>query len=154
VASPNKPVFLLGDAPHNKDASAQDNCSMASASLSVAVQLYNVYSPNVSSKLRSRSSEIRNGRFAMRRRNRVSKRKRPLEAAQRIPAQPVTFADARPASQPAPHLQSEPLLDGWPEGYECGGFRLDGADILIFAPGRPELRLQNAPPALAERQRA
>jgi hypothetical protein len=52
---------------------------------------------------------------------------------------PIIFGEV---TQPAQRLQSAPLLDRWPEGYERGGFRLDGDDVLIFAPGRPALRLR------------
>jgi hypothetical protein len=58
---------------------------------------------------------------------------------------PIIFAEtaAEPA-QPSKRLQSTLLLDQWPEGYERGGYRLDGADIVLFAPGRPDMRLANA----------
>jgi hypothetical protein len=41
-------------------------------------------------------------------------------------------------------LQSQALLERWPEKYRGGGFRLDGEDILIFKKGQPTLRLSAA----------
>jgi hypothetical protein len=43
---------------------------------------------------------------------------------------------------PKPRLQCKPLLEAWPKGYEHGGFRLDGDAVLIFAQGKPTLRLK------------
>ena len=56
---------------------------------------------------------------------------------------PIIFAETGgEATQPAPRLQSSPLLDRWPEGYKS--FRIDGSDILFSAPGHADLRLSNA----------
>jgi hypothetical protein len=34
-------------------------------------------------------------------------------------------------------------LKSWPKGYERGGFRLDGQDVVIFAAAKPDMRLRN-----------
>jgi hypothetical protein len=46
--------------------------------------------------------------------------------------------------QPSKRLRCEPLLAAWPPEYRGGGFRLEGEDVVIFAQGKPDLRLQNA----------
>jgi hypothetical protein len=48
------------------------------------------------------------------------------------------------AAQQAARLQSEPLLQAWPSEYRGGGFRIEGNAVVLFAPGKPDLRLENA----------
>jgi hypothetical protein len=58
---------------------------------------------------------------------------------------PVIFAESDgDATQPAKRLQSPPILERFPEGYEGGFFKLDGRDVVIGATGMPDLRLENA----------
>src|SRR5262245_13922648 len=68
------------------------------------------------------------------------------EAAPSAPAQggkPVIFAEAAgEAPQPAKRLFSQPLLREWPAEYRGGGFKIDGCDIVLFARGQPDLRLE------------
>jgi hypothetical protein len=40
--------------------------------------------------------------------------------------------------------QSKPLLLKWPRSHTGGAFKIDGSDIVIFAKGRPDIRLSNA----------
>ena len=82
----------------------------------------------------------------MRKRCLRAKRRRAAEAAPRPPVKegkPVTLAEtAGEAKEPAKRLQSIPLLEKWPRDYT--GFRLDGRDVVFFAPGKPELRIECA----------
>jgi hypothetical protein len=57
-------------------------------------------------------------------------------------AQVLAGHPGRQVALPKPRPQCKPLLNTWPKGYERGGFRLDGDDVLIFAKGMPTLRLK------------
>jgi hypothetical protein len=65
------------------------------------------------------------------------------EPAQTTAARPVIFAETE-APPAAMSLQTEALLDRWPPGYEHGSFRFAGNDIVLSAPGREDLRIEEA----------
>jgi len=46
---------------------------------------------------------------------------------------------------PAPRMMdTAPLLSKWPEGYRAGAWRFKGRDVLISAPGKATLIIENA----------
>jgi hypothetical protein len=56
---------------------------------------------------------------------------------------PIIFAEAAgEMMQTSTRLQRSPLLNRWPRDYT--GFRLDGPNIVFFAVGKPELRIEGA----------
>lgn len=75
--------------------------------------------------------------------------KRPAQPAHQKPALPPIQIDSplrdapSPPSELACRPQCEPVLETWPHEYRGGGFKLDGQDVLIFAKGRPDLRIPN-----------
>jgi hypothetical protein len=44
--------------------------------------------------------------------------------------------------RPSETLQSNPIIEAWPKGYQ--GFRLDGNAVIVFATGKPDMRIENA----------
>jgi hypothetical protein len=85
----------------------------------------------------------------MRKRCLRAKHRRAAVAALREPVQitaarPITFAelgdDAVPHVRP---LQSKPFLEAWPEGYAHGGFKIERDAIVLFAAGKPDIRIED-----------
>jgi hypothetical protein len=73
--------------------------------------------------------------------------KRPSAGAAPAPsgAKPVIFAAASAtAAPPARQLQSQVIIERWPAGCERGGYRLEGDAVLIFAAGKPDIRIEDA----------
>jgi len=83
------------------------------------------------------------------RRNKTPLRSGPEHARNGSAARAPTFADVLKSEEPdpdvtpaAPRQADKPLLEAWPPGYEKGGFRLVPGGVLIFAKGRPALRIE------------
>ena len=55
-------------------------------------------------------------------------------------------ANVNKPEEPDSHAPSrkvdEPFVESWPAGYKNGGFRLVPVGVLLFAKGKPTLRIE------------
>jgi hypothetical protein len=47
------------------------------------------------------------------------------------------------ASPVTPRAAGRPMLEKWPAGYENGSFRVVDGGVLLFAKGKPVLRIED-----------
>jgi hypothetical protein len=47
-------------------------------------------------------------------------------------------------AHPEPRSRPKPLLKAWPKGYEGGSFRVVDGGVLLFAKGKPTLKIEDS----------